>query len=139
MDALLEAVDALKAIPEVRTIEALPATSSINEPKPSQPQFAERRPTAKHPRKPLLQHRVVTSQPKPPPPINNNINIPLPSFEQHLNEQSLSPIPHTIPLRPLSISPARYISFSQPPDLFLFFFAVLIHQKIFHRYQLMIY
>ena len=106
IDALLEAVDALKAIPEVRTTETLSTTSSINEPKPAQPQFAERRPTAKHPRKPVLQHRLVTSQPKPSP-INNN--IPLASFEQHLNEPSLSSIPHTIPLRPLSISPARYI------------------------------
>ena len=103
MDALLEAIDALKPIPEVRTNEALLTTSSTNESRPAQPQFAERRTTIKHPRKPLLQHRVVTSQPKPLP---MNTNIPLPSFEQHLTEQA---IPHTIPLRPLSISPARYI------------------------------
>lgn len=106
MNALLETIDTLKTLSEVRTNEALPVTSSTNESRPAQPQFAERRPTIKHPRKPLLQHRIVTSQPKPLP-MNN---IPLPSFEQHLNEQSLSLIPHTIPLRPLSISPARYIS-----------------------------
>jgi hypothetical protein len=112
MDALLEAVDTLKTTAEVRTNEALPITPSTNESRPVQPQFAERRPTIKHPRKPLLQHRVVTSQPKPSS-INNN--IPLPSFEQHLNEQSLSPIPHTIPLRPLSISPTSTDTLEDSP------------------------
>jgi hypothetical protein len=111
INALLDAIDTLKSISEVRTNVSLPT----NESRPAQPQFAERRTTIKQPRKSRLQHRIVTSQPKPLP-INN---LTLPSFEQHLNEQSLSPTPLTIPLRPLSISPARYISIFI--DLFFYF------------------
>ncbi len=106
MNGLLDVVEALKSISEVRTHEPLPTISSTTESRPTQLQFAERRTTMKQPRKSRLQHRIVTSQPKSLP-INN---LPLLSIEPHLNEQSLSPIPPTIPLRPLSISPARYIS-----------------------------
>lgn len=103
MDALLDAVDVLKTISEVRMNETLPNIPSTNECRPVQPQFAERRTTIKQPRKSRLQQRIVTSEPKSLP-MNN---IPLPSIEQHFNEQSLSPTPLIIPLRPLSISPAR--------------------------------
>jgi hypothetical protein len=103
MNALLDTIDALKTISEVRTSGPLPTLTSTNESRPTQPQFAERRTTIKQPRKSRLQHRIVTSQPKLLP-MNNS---PLPSIEQHLNEQSLSPTLPTIPLRPLSISPAR--------------------------------
>ena len=108
MNALLDTVDALKSISEVRTNGSLLTTSSTNESRPSQPQFAERRTTIKQPRKSRLQHRIVTSQPKPLP----TNNIPLPSFEHHLNEPSLSPLSTIVPLRPLSISPARFIHIS---------------------------
>ncbi|CAF0865762.1 unnamed protein product [Adineta steineri] len=107
MNALLDAVDALKSISEVRTNESLltTTTSSTNESRPVQLQFAERRTTTKQPRKSRLQHRIITSQPKPlPPPTTTNVSLP--SFEQHMNEQSLSPTPANVPLRPLSISPA---------------------------------
>ncbi len=128
MNALLDTIDALKSISEVRTNEPLLTTSSTNESGSVQPQFAERRTTMKQPRKSRLQHRIVAPQLKPLP-INNP---PLPSVEQHLNEQSLSPTPSTIPLRPLSISPARYISIFIYFifEVFLFFFVVLIYLKI---------
>ncbi|CAF0957614.1 unnamed protein product [Adineta steineri] len=108
MNALLDAVDALKSISEVRTNESLltTTTSSTNESRPVQLQFAERRTTTKQPRKSRLQHRIITSQPKPLPLPPPTTNVSLPSFEQHINEQSLSPTPANMPLRPLSISPA---------------------------------
>lgn len=108
INSLLDAVDAIKSISEVRTnnpLSSMTTTSSTSVSKPPQLQFAERRTTIKQPRKSRSQHRIVTSQLKPLP-INN---LPLPSFEQPLNEQILSLTPPTIPLRPLSISPARYI------------------------------
>jgi hypothetical protein len=103
MNALLDAVDALKSISEVRTIESSLTTASINELIPIQLQFAERRTTMKHPRKSRLQHRIITSESKPVA----TTNISLASF--HQNEQSLSPTPAIVPLRPLSISPVRFV------------------------------
>lgn len=103
MEALLDAVDALKTTSEVRTKETLPNIIPTNASKTVQPQFAERRITTKQPRKSRLQQRIVTSEPKSLP-INP---VPLPPIEQHFNEQSLSPTPLTLPLRPLSISPAK--------------------------------
>ncbi|CAF3385877.1 unnamed protein product [Rotaria sp. Silwood1] len=103
INALLDAVDALKSISEVRTNQSLlMTTSSTNESRPVQPQYAERRTTTKQSRKSRLQHRIVTTQPKP----LITTNTTLPSFEHHLNEPSLSPTPTIPPLRPLSISPA---------------------------------
>ncbi|CAF1055106.1 unnamed protein product [Rotaria sordida] len=106
MNALLDAVDALKSISEVRTSQSLlmmtSSSSSTNESRPIQPQYAERRTTTKQSRKSRLQHRIITTQSKPL--ITNNTTLS--SFEHHVNERSLSPI-STIPsLRPLSISPA---------------------------------
>jgi hypothetical protein len=130
MNALLDAIDALKSISEVRTNEPLLTTTSASESRPTQLQFAERRTTIKQPRKSRLQHRIITSQPKP---LLTNA-IPLPPLEQNLNEQSLSPTPTNVPLRPLSISPARFTSHLIPFLFSLsksFIFLVLILLKIF--------
>ena len=97
MNDLLDKIDALKATSELRTNEPTP----VNESRPVQLQFAERRSTVKQPRKSRLQQRIVTSQPPKAFPINP---IPPPS-----SEQSISSTLPTVPLRPLSISPAKYI------------------------------
>ncbi|CAF4459376.1 unnamed protein product [Rotaria socialis] len=110
INSLLDAVDALKSISEVRTHQSLLTTSSTNESRPVQPQYAERRTTTKHSRKSRLQHRIVTAPPKPLIINNNNNNnnnsTSLPPMEYHINEHSLSPISTMPPLRPVSISPA---------------------------------
>ncbi|CAF1654713.1 unnamed protein product [Adineta ricciae] len=106
MNALLDAVDAVKSISEVRTVQPLLATKTTaahtNESHPVQLPFAERRTTTKHPRKSRLQHRIITPQSKPPPMGN----VPLPPLEQPVYERSNSPVSTNVPLRPLSISPA---------------------------------
>ncbi|CAF2527477.1 unnamed protein product [Rotaria sp. Silwood2] len=103
INALLDTVDALKSISEVHNNQSLlMMTSSTNESRPVQPQYAERRTATKQSRKSRLQHRIVATQPKPL--ITNNTTLP--SLEHHLNDQSLSPTSTIPPLRPLSISPA---------------------------------
>lgn len=107
INALLDAVDALKSISEVHNSKALLTTASNNEPKSTQPQFAERRTTTKHSRKSRLQHRIVPAASKPFIATNTNS---IPPLEYHINDRSLSPISNIPPLRPLSISPARFVS-----------------------------
>ena len=102
VSALLDAVDALKSISEVRTNESSLIKPSVNESKRIQIQYAERRTTTKQSRKFHLQHRAVTIQSKPM--VSNS--VPLPSVE---HQQSLSPKSTINPLRPLSISPSRFI------------------------------
>ena len=108
MNALLDAVDAVKSISEVRTVQpSLAATTTAvhtNEPHPVQLPFAERRTTTKHPRKSRLQHRIITPQSKPLPMGN----VPLPPLEHSVYERSNSPVSTNVPLRPVAISPARY-------------------------------
>ncbi|UJR35707.1 hypothetical protein I4U23_028457 [Adineta vaga] len=110
MNALLDAIDALKSISEVRTNQSLliATTASTNEFRALQLPFAERRTTMKHPRKSRLQHRIITSQPKPFP----TNNIPLPSVEQ-----PHSPTSNNLPLRPLSISPTNTDMLEENPIL----------------------
>ena len=109
MNTLLEMVDALKAISQVQTHVPVgttsSATASTTSTVPAHPQFAERRTTTKQPRKSRLQHRIITPQSKP----TATNTAPLVPLEQPLLDQVLSPTSAMIPLRPLSISPARFV------------------------------
>jgi hypothetical protein len=101
MNALLDAVEALKTISQVHT------------------NVSEQPTRTKKPRKSNLQHRIIQT--------NTNSNfITCPSLDQFL-----SPSLPFVPLRPLSVSPPRYIFISIFFFQSSFFFLELIFLKVF--------
>ena len=128
VNAMLDSVEALKSVVEAgshhSSLVSSTSTSSTHESPSTQPQFAERRTTTKHPRKSLLQHRIITAPAKPMPVPSR----PLSSSDQPPSEPPLSATTAKLPVRPLSISPAKYVQHftllgNHHP---LFAFAVLI-------------